>query len=409
MGAKLPDVGRRTTTLLFIVGIVIAWYVYVPVPNDFEEPWKLRLVETTGRTIRHLAVLGEALGLGDSVKIARKLFDIVQQNFLPFGANITMNDTTIDGVTVRIYRPITMETDQLPAIVFLHGGGWTIGGVRMHHDITKTLSSRLGAVVISVDYRLAPENIFPAAVDDCLAVTKWVLRHGLQLKINTQRVAIMGDSAGGNMAAAISQILTEEKFSPPLKFQVLVYPSLQAIDLRLPSYQLDVAAMPAGRTVMALFTSFYIKGYMDENFMEEMENGSLVPHDDETAIYFSYVDPASLPQEFLPVDFKRHQPTDVNLTEWNSVKHILLNNKFSPLLKHDLRGLPPAYIVTVKFDVLTDEAILYSQRLHKADVPAILKYYRHGFHGCFNLHEIPGFRVSREIMEDFLLYAAEHL
>ncbi|XP_077987544.1 arylacetamide deacetylase-like [Glandiceps talaboti] len=410
MGVKPQETRTQRTAVIILMamGVFTAWYVYVPVPDGFEEPWKLRLVETTGRTIRHLAVFGEYLGLEDSVKIARILFNVVQPNFL-FGANVMMNDTSIAGVPVRIYRPIAMTTDQVPAIVFLHGGGWTIGSVRMHHDITKTLSSRLGIIVISVEYRLAPEHTFPIPLEDCLNVTKWILHHGQQLNISTNRVAIMGDSAGGNMAAAISQILTEENFTPKLKFQALVYPNLQVIDLSLPSYELNTAAMPAAKTVMSLFASFYLKGCIDEVFMEAMETGTLVPHDEETEVYFKYVDPVTLPPDFEPDGYKRHQPGKVNLTQWKEIKHIVLNNRFSPLLKHDLRGLPPAYIIAVKFDVLRDEGLLYTQRLRQAGVPADFRYYEHGFHGCFNLHELPGFKVSQEVMEDFLTYANDHL
>ncbi|XP_077865337.1 arylacetamide deacetylase-like [Saccoglossus kowalevskii] len=276
---------RYTTFILLITSILTAWYVYVPVPEEFEEPWKLRLVETTGRTIRHLAVLGESLGMGDSVKLARRLFDIVMLDYLPSDSNITMKDTSVSDVPIRIYAPIAMGTEPLPAIVFLHGGGWTIGGVKMHHDITKTVSSRLGIIVISVE----------------------------------------------------------------------------------------------------------------------------VPHDEETEIYLSYVDPDSLPDKFKPDDYKRHQPVTVNQTLWNEVKDVMLNSTFSPLLKHDLKGLPNAYIMTVKFDVLRDEGVLYAQRLENAGVPVDLRYYEHGFHGCFNLHEIPGFHVSKVAMEDFLAYAAENL
>jgi acetyl esterase/lipase len=122
-----------------------------------------------------------------------------------------------DGIALRAYRPVANQV--LPALVYFHGGGWTIGDLDTHDVLCRQLAVGARCAVFSVDYRLAPEYPFPAAVDDCVAATSFVLQQSEKLKIDASRVAVGGDSAGGNLAAVVTMLV------PDLAFQLLVYPA----------------------------------------------------------------------------------------------------------------------------------------------------------------------------------------
>ena len=130
-------------------------------------------------------------------------------------------DTVADGVPVRIYRPSAQQP--LPVVVFVHGGGFVVGSVQTHDALARRIARDGAALVVSVDYRLAPEHPFPAAVDDCWTALQWVAEHAVELGGDPSRIAVAGDSAGGNLAAVLTQ-LAREAGGPALVFQLLWYP-----------------------------------------------------------------------------------------------------------------------------------------------------------------------------------------
>lgn len=140
-------------------------------------------------------------------------------------------DRTFPGpggdIGVRIYRPTT-EPDPTPVVVFFHGGGWVIGTIDTHDAVCRSLANASDHTVVSVDYRLAPEHPYPAAVDDCYAATRWVAEHAEELAINPTRIAVAGDSAGGNLATIIAQMFVADGY--PLMAQLLVYPATDLTD-----------------------------------------------------------------------------------------------------------------------------------------------------------------------------------
>ena len=233
-----------------------------------------------------------------------------------------VEDRTIPGpageIPVRVYRP--SAATGLPVLVYLHGGGWVICDLETHDPTCRAISNGADCVVVSVDYRLAPEHKFPAAADDAYAATAWVAQHAQELGADASRVAIGGDSAGGNLTAAVA-LMARERAGPPLAFQVLIYPVL------------DLASESASRK----------------------ENGE--------GYFLTTAGMTWYEEQYLRDDADR--------------KNVLA----SPLLAGDLAGLPPALVVTAEYDPLRDEGEAYGRRLTEAGVPATVSRYEGMFHG----------------------------
>jgi acetyl esterase len=231
---------------------------------------------------------------------------------------------TDSGVPLRLYRN-TLAAEQ-PALVYCHGGGWTIGDLDTHDVLCRQLCLLAGITVVAVDYRLAPEHRFPAAVDDCVAATRWVQQQASNLNINPARLAIGGDSAGGNLAAVVCLLLRDQPgAAPALRHQLLIYP---ATDMR--------AVAPS-----------------------HISNGSGYLLTQESVAYYrgNYIsDPAQW-------------------ADWRA----------SPLLAPNLRGLPPALVLTAGYDPLRDEGRQYADALSAAGNAAQYICFERQLHGFITM------------------------
>jgi acetyl esterase len=224
-------------------------------------------------------------------------------------------------VPVRTYRPAGSDANEaLPVLVYFHGGGWTIGDLDTHDTLCRELANAAGCAVVSVDYRMGPEARFPAAVDDCIAATRWVRASAATLRIDPNRVAVGGDSAGGNLAAVVALALRDAD-EPPLAFQLLIYP---ATDMRL--------AAPSHRT---------------------NGQGYLLTSDAIAYYRANYIDDPSL-----------H-------ADWRA----------SPLLHADLSRLPAALVLTAGYDPLRDEGLQYAQRLTESGTRCTYVCFDRQIHG----------------------------
>ncbi len=236
-------------------------------------------------------------------------------------------DATLPGpagpITVRLYRPIgTAAEDVLPAMVYFHGGGWLVGDLESHDGPCRRYANAARCRVVSVDYRLAPEHAFPAAVDDCAAATQWTFDNAAALGIDPARIAVGGDSAGGNLAAVMA-LMARDGSLPKLAFQLLIYP---ATDMTMTT----VSSTTIGPGV--LLTSATMKWFIDH-----------------------YV------------------KTDRN--HWRA----------SPLRAPSLAGTAPALVLTCAQDPLRDEGIAYAQRLERDCVRTVHLHYSDQMHGFIGL------------------------
>ncbi len=209
----------------------------------------------------------------------------------------------------------------LPVVVFFHGGGWVVGSIASHDALCRRMCNASGCIVVSVDYRLAPEHRFPAAVDDSFAATDWVARHAAEIGGDPSRIAVCGDSAGGNLAAVVA-LLARDREGPQILYQVLIYP--------ITDYLPDTDSYRRNGDDYFL-TGTTIKWFWD-HYLNNPAEGTL----------------------------------------WTA----------SPLRAQCLAGLPPALVLVAEFDPLLDEGLAYADRLEQSGVPVervICEGQIHGF------------------------------
>ena len=240
----------------------------------------------------------------------------------------TVEDRSIPGpgadLPVRIYRP-DRDAGDLPGLVYLHGGGHVIGNLDTHDTVARNLCNGAECVVVSVDYRLAPEHKFPAAAEDAFAAVRWCAAHASSIGIDPGRVAVGGDSAGGNLAA-VAALMARDAGGPAIRLQVLVYPVIDyACDTD--SYRTYAKGYgPLEAQSMRWFRDHYLRGEADR-------------------------------------------------LDWRA----------APLRATDLSGLAPALLLTAQCDVLHDEGAAYARRLRAAGVDVEYREYRGMIHGFFTM------------------------
>jgi acetyl esterase len=229
-------------------------------------------------------------------------------------------------IPVRVYRPQPIGGDPLPVVVYFHGGGWVLCDLDTHDNTCRALANGVDAVIVSVDYRLAPEHKFPAAAEDAYAATQWVFDHAAELGADPDRLAVAGDSAGGNLAAVVP-LMARDRGGPPIRFQLLIYP-VTDYSFDTPSYRDNAEGF------------FLLKVHMEWYWQQ------YIASDEEGA-----------------------------------------NPYASPLRVKDASGLPPGMVITAELDPLRDEGEAYGKKLADAGVPFTVRRYDGMFHGFFSMGE----------------------
>jgi acetyl esterase/lipase len=263
------------------------------------------------------------LSTDGGVEASRQRFSDLPRR--PVHPDVRTEDRTIDGpagpIRVRVYRPPADAEAPLPAVVFLHGGGWSVGDLDTYDGEARSHAVGAGAVVVSVDYRLAPEHPYPAAVDDAWAATQWVAAHAHELGADPARLAVAGDSAGGNLAAVVA-MLARDSGGPAIRFQLLWYPAT-TWDTSLPSFTENANAPLLGGSAVKGFSRWYV--------------------------------------------------ADLDLSDMPAT--------LAPARAKDLTRLAPAYIAVAGHDPLRDDGARYAELLAAAGVPVQLHHAETLIHG----------------------------
>jgi acetyl esterase len=230
-------------------------------------------------------------------------------------------------IAARSYAPVAASSEPLPTLVFFHGGGWVIGNIDTHDGLCRMIANGSGCRVISVEYRLSPESKFPGPVEDALDALEWVEKNAAQLGVDANRLAVGGDSAGGDLAAVAAQV-AKGKGGPKLTYQLLLFPVTQ---------------------IGAETTS--LREYAEGYFLERKTLDWFYAH-------------------YLPTNADRKNP------------------RISPLHAEDVSGLPPAYVMLAGFDPLHDEGLAYAEKLRAAGVAVTVADYPDMVHDFIYLQSV---------------------
>ena len=258
---------------------------------------------------------------------ARQAIDVMFAAFRGEPAEVgRVEDRKLPGpageVPVRIYSP--PGRGPFGVLVYFHGGGWVIGNIGTHDSLCRDLTKQAGIVTISVDYRLAPEHKFPAGPEDCYAVTKWVSGNAALLSVDASKIAVGGDSAGGNLAAVVT-LMARDRGGPKIAYQALIYPATDAANSTPSQKEFSKDGYVLSKADMEWFYGHYLKAADADN-----------PY-------------------------------------------------ASPALAKDLKGLPPALVLTAAYDPLRDEGEAYAEALRKAGVPVKASRYEGVCHGFVSM------------------------
>ena len=284
--------------------------------------------------LQQLAEAGGPAIIDGSPPEAREMYRAMQ-DMLPGPDVSQVEDADANGIPVRIYRNSEAPG---PCILFFHGGGWVIGDLDTHDSVCRQLVNATGYTVIAVHYRLAPEHPFPAAVDDCYSALRWVRDNAEPLAVDSSRIAVAGDSAGGNLAATVS-LKARDEGTGGIRFQLLIYP-VTDFNFDTPSYIENAEGYLLTEESMRWFWNHYIG--------DDESHGN--------------------------------------------------NPLASPMRATDLSGLPPAMVMTAEYDPLRDEGEAYAERLRKAGVETDLKRYDGLIHGFFGQTDLS--QGARQAMTD---------
>jgi acetyl esterase len=254
----------------------------------------------------------------------------------PAVASVRDVSMPVDGgsISLRVYTPL--GDGPHPVTVFFHGGGWVIGDLDSHDPLCRDLCAGSSSVVVAVDYRMAPEHRFPVAPNDCFAAVRWVADHADELGVDADRLAVCGDSAGGNLSAVVTQ-MARQAGGPSIAFAALIYPATDMTD----------------------------------------ESGSIVENG--SGYFLEKNDMDWFMGHYLTAE-QRHDPLA------------------SPALAADLAGLPAAFVAVCEYDPLRDQGIAYAEKLEAAGVTTELKVYAGLIHAAANMPAV--LDGGRELVDD---------
>ncbi|XP_041483549.1 carboxylesterase NlhH-like [Lytechinus variegatus] len=460
---------------MVLAAVSIGYLLNTPIPPDLAEPLYFRLFVAGLKATDILTALTMSLLPSDPNLHVRAMRSIIEIG-LPdpsqqaFGSNLTTRYTNFDGIRVLVYEPVYRPDSPIPALVYFHGGGYALGSTKLHGYLTRHLAERLNIVLVSVDYRLAPEHPLPAGPDDGVVATRYLLQHADEFGIDPHRVIVAGDSAGGHLATVVTHRIHDDSSLPDLKLQVLLYPWLQALHFHTPSYQLyhhTFGELGLSRSKVVGFVAYNIIQRLDADFERKvMRNMHMSPefkrsaqfqrvfdhniiHEklanvslnqditDLDSSYTSYpfdslsdsipkatflsslsLSPSTLLSSVipLPTDYQTpllsYEPLDAfepgNETFWAEIQHHFLEG-MSPLLREDMTGLPKAFIATADQDVLRDDGIFYSHALELGGVEVDWINYRGAWHGMADLGIRRGLPIGIKMVEDAIAFIQDNI
>lgn len=406
------------------VGIGVNYIQSIKVPNDFERPYYFRILHFTfdviGKISKVLDFLNIETEYDSHQRMVTYLFDSkIQQS------KDNVYDEIFNGVRVRVYHPVNMKPKMGPAMIYIHGNFRAFGSFDAYDRYLFILCMKLQIKVISIDYELPPYASYSKQLEDCLAVMKYIKMNWNELKIDTNKIIMAGDSEGGQLVLSVNQELYKtDKFMPAL--QVLIYPIVQMYDFLLPSsmkYHTGLIGRSGIHNGNLALWNLGIKDASKEMKSAITENKHMALLKDEHQIkrFESYLNLARVSPEFkIDPLYRAYYPIkpdyldEIFKKETKVARKVkkLFNKKMSPGLvdSQDLMNAPPSYFLIVDMDGFRDEQLLFAERLKSVKRTVTIAYYEKAFHGMAPLIKFGhGFELSKKMLRDLVKYIQNNL
>ncbi|XP_006866484.1 PREDICTED: arylacetamide deacetylase-like 3 [Chrysochloris asiatica] len=305
---------------------------------------------------------------------------------------VVVTDLRFGTIPVKLYQPKASSLTPRPGIVFYHGGGAIVGSLKTHHNICCLLCKESDSVVLSVGYRMMPKHKNPVAKTDNLVATIHFLKSLNAYGVDPARVVVCGDSIGGGIAALICQELRNRQDLPKIRAQILIYATLQGLDLDLPSYHQN-------KNVPLLSLSFAIYCWcqylnIHPSWESTMLKGNYLPIELKEK-YKKWLGPENIPERFKQQGYRQVPQGPLN-EEAHLEISLAMEGIVTPLLVEDdvIAQVPEACIVSCEYDILRDDSLLYKKRLEDMGVPVTWHHMEDGFHGVLSSSQMGFFYFS---------------
>ncbi|XP_033748608.1 arylacetamide deacetylase-like [Pecten maximus] len=404
---------------LTIFGAILAMFLYSyldgQVPEPIPEQFTVKVIDacmkTYGYTIGAMVSLGVTDPLSDLDRALADRVILLMTTGFPWGLgadpNLQITDTTMNAVHVRTYEPVTsLHVSDRPVLIYFHGGGWSTLSVDSYDPLMRKIAKDSGIMVISVNYRLSPQYPYPIPLQDCIDVVEFVIENCATLNIHPDKIAIGGDSAGANIAAAMSF-----KLKHKLALQLLLVPVLQMVNWNTTSFIENGPYL--AKSINTPDSIYFILNYLnlDYKYGRDFLNNNHTSASFKVSHYMKLIDQNSwLPKHFVRdknLKEKIELQTNFGNEELFSILESRITNPLlSPLLAGDdmLQGLPLTYIATSGYDFIRDDGIMFSERLKHVGQKTILQHYHEAFHNSLFFSQGPlkldvGVRIVRDIVD----------
>ncbi|XP_062962717.1 arylacetamide deacetylase-like 4 [Cynocephalus volans] len=355
----------------FFLGVFV-WAVFehfltADVPSTIHHPAKFRFLHCIFLYVIALGTVFEKLGICSMPKFFRFLHDITT---IKKDLHVAVTNLRFGTIPVRLFQPKAASSS--PRRDF-------------YHNVCSFLAQETDSVLLSVGYRMLPDHHYPSIFRDCLNASIHFLKGLEAYEVDPSRVVACGDSAGGWVAATITQTLVGRSDLPRIRAQVMIYPIVQAVNLQLPSYQQNRNVPFFSQKLILTCLCNYLA--IDESWKEAILNGAYIPPD-AWRKYRKWVGSDNIPKKFKNRGHQPRSPSPFNEAAYLETKHIL-DVENSPLLADDetIARLPEAFLVSCENDILRDDTLLYKKRLEDQGVPVTWYHVDDGFHGCLNLFD----------------------
>ncbi|XP_037380611.1 arylacetamide deacetylase-like 2 isoform X1 [Talpa occidentalis] len=371
------------TLCLGLFCILFASHIYITIPGNIEEFWKVMALDAVAKTCTFVAMCFENIGImryEEFISIILRL-DYTQPLSDEY---ITVTDTAFVDIPVRLYLPKRKSDMARRAVIYIHGGAYCFGSFKQtgFDFLNRWTARKLDAVVVALDYRNAPQHLFPTQFEDSITAVKFFLQDKILTKygVDPARICISGDSSGATLAAAVTQqVRNDLKIKHKIKIQALLYPHLQIIDSDLPAHRENEHGILLTRDLAIKFVSLYLT--KDEGFSQAVKRNQFMPL--ESRHLFKFVNWSTL----LPEKYRKdHVYTEPILGRSSFPLPALMDIRASPLLANDsqLQNLPSTYILTCQYDIVRDDGLMYVTRLQNAGVQVTHDHIEDGIHGALS-------------------------